>query len=256
MINPAMVMNTEKPVFEFDDFRVLNQVLRDLLSMNQSITRPTHIQLMSVNQVLRRDNHVLMVAETGGGKTLSYVLPMIETIVRTRMFLDQIRVKRTNGQPIGIILVPTRELAYQVHDMIGQLTATDKIDKTNMDQSQLGYLDNVENIKVQVDLNDAQLQAKAKIDAEMKLVDENAKTESNNSQPVDLLITLPGQLLKRQQDNIFDSTFLRTLVLDEADTLLDDSFSPITLEALTKLKLNLSLPKLVRKSKTQSRNLF
>jgi len=48
------------------------------------------------------------VAETGSGKTLAYLLPMFRHIMAQRP------VEEGEG-PIGLILVPTRELALQIH---------------------------------------------------------------------------------------------------------------------------------------------
>lgn len=51
---------------------------------------------------------VIGIAETGSGKTLAYVLPMI------RHIRDQRPLEEGEGM-IGLIMVPTRELAFQVY---------------------------------------------------------------------------------------------------------------------------------------------
>ncbi len=48
------------------------------------------------------------IAKTGSGKTAAFVLPMIVHI------MDQPEVEKGAG-PIGVIVVPTRELAEQIH---------------------------------------------------------------------------------------------------------------------------------------------
>ena len=50
---------------------------------------------------------VIGIAETGSGKTLAYLLPMI------RHVMDQRPLKDGDG-PIGLIMAPTRELAFQI----------------------------------------------------------------------------------------------------------------------------------------------
>lgn len=54
---------------------------------------------------------IIGIAKTGSGKTLAYLLPLL------RHINIQERVKKGEG-PIGIILVPTRELAMQVHSEV------------------------------------------------------------------------------------------------------------------------------------------
>ena len=51
---------------------------------------------------------VIGIAETGSGKTLAYLLPMIRHIKDQRELLD-------GEGPIGLIMVPTRELAFQIY---------------------------------------------------------------------------------------------------------------------------------------------
>jgi ATP-dependent RNA helicase DDX46/PRP5 len=51
---------------------------------------------------------VIGIAETGSGKTLAYVLPM------TRHIRDQSPVGENEGM-IGLVMAPTRELAFQIY---------------------------------------------------------------------------------------------------------------------------------------------
>ena len=59
---------------------------------------------------LNTDNSELLqgIAKTGSGKTAAFVLPMIVHI------MDQPEVEKGAG-PIGVVVVPTRELAEQIH---------------------------------------------------------------------------------------------------------------------------------------------
>ena len=52
---------------------------------------------------------VIGIAKTGSGKTLAFVLPML------RHILDQPPLAPNETGPIGLILAPARELAYQIH---------------------------------------------------------------------------------------------------------------------------------------------
>ena len=242
IINATKYRNERDEAIEFTEFKLLNPVLCDLLAAKLSISQPTHIQYMSVDVILRRENHNLLVAETGGGKTLAYTLPLIEICIRTNMFLNRENISRGKNQPIGIILVPTRELACQVYTMVNQLISTNTLENERLfTESQTDYLTHLKALNVVVDLHEKQIEAK------QKYADKNAEPINcveKNEKAIDILITLPGQLEKRQRENYFNGVYLRQFVLDEADSLLDDSFSLTTLKAISKLDLNLSLPKL------------
>ena len=81
----------------------------------RGITTPRPIQAQTMRDGLAgRD--VLGRAETGSGKTLAFGLPLL---VRTAAGGG----RRTARQPRGLVLVPTRELADQVHDELVELGA-------------------------------------------------------------------------------------------------------------------------------------
>jgi superfamily II DNA/RNA helicase len=76
---------------------------------DQGITEPFAIQRLSIADALAgRD--VCGKAKTGSGKTLAFGLPLLER-------LD----KAESRRPRGLVLVPTRELALQVHDVLAPL---------------------------------------------------------------------------------------------------------------------------------------
>ena len=69
--------------------------------------KPFAIQAQTLPAVMSgRD--VIAIAKTGSGKTMGYTLPML------RHVLDQPPLAAGDG-PIGLIMVPTRELAMQVY---------------------------------------------------------------------------------------------------------------------------------------------
>jgi ATP-dependent RNA helicase DeaD len=70
---------------------------------------PTPVQAGVIPRALAGDD-VLGQARTGTGKTASFVIPILES-------LDKIR----SPHPLALILVPTRELAVQVHDEFNKL---------------------------------------------------------------------------------------------------------------------------------------
>ena len=72
----------------------------------QGYAAPYPIQAQALPAIMSgRD--VIGIAKTGSGKTMGYTLPML------RHVMDQPPLAPTDG-PIGIVMVPTRELAMQV----------------------------------------------------------------------------------------------------------------------------------------------
>ncbi|WP_239334320.1 DEAD/DEAH box helicase [Frankia sp. CiP3] len=78
----------------------------------QGITAPFPVQAATLPDVLAGEN-VLGRASTGSGKTLGFGLPMLAELSKNRAVAP--------GRPRGLILVPTRELAQQVHDALDPL---------------------------------------------------------------------------------------------------------------------------------------
>jgi superfamily II DNA/RNA helicase len=74
----------------------------------RGITTPRPIQARTLPDALA-GHDVLGRAETGSGKTLAFGLPLL-------IWTATASTKRLSRQPRGLVLVPTRELADQVHD--------------------------------------------------------------------------------------------------------------------------------------------
>lgn len=211
------------------------------MKSNLNIQEPTIIQYQSINEILKRDNHNLVVAETGGGKTLCYALSLIECCVRIKKFLSQIHINRGYTQPLAVIMVPTRELAFQVNSVFSKLlNIPDNQELVSIDPE---YVDNLKKLKIVLDLPERVLKSKEKI-SNVNLNSFDSNHDINKPDPIDILITMPAQLEMRARKNTFDSTYLRQFVFDEADTLMDDSFNRSTINCINRLNLNLNLPKI------------
>ncbi len=77
-------------------------------------TQPTPVQIEAIPIVLTGSD-LLARAQTGTGKTAAFGLPMIDRLLVRGPRPTQLR------KPRGLILVPTRELAVQVHKAMGVL---------------------------------------------------------------------------------------------------------------------------------------
>ena len=95
-----------KPTFaDFDLPKQVNNALEKL-----QISEPTPIQLKSFSPIMSGKD-VMGIAQTGTGKTLAYLLPILKTWKYNK-----------NGSPTVLILVPTRELVVQVAEVVQTLT--------------------------------------------------------------------------------------------------------------------------------------
>ena len=93
-----------KPITRFTEAGLSDAVLKILEKAN--FHTPTPIQAQALPAIMSgRD--VIGIAKTGSGKTLAYLLPMLRHIA------DQPPLAERDG-PIGLILVPTRELCLQI----------------------------------------------------------------------------------------------------------------------------------------------
>src|SRR5579863_5966977 len=81
----------------------MNAVLADM-----KIIEPTPIQAEAI-PALRAGNDFVGQSATGSGKTLAYGIPLVERVARDKRVVQ------------ALVLVPTRELAIQVHAVLGQL---------------------------------------------------------------------------------------------------------------------------------------
>ena len=97
----------------FENLPVTRQFLDALKDMG--LARPTEIQERTIGPALAGQD-VLGIAETGSGKTLSYLLPLA------------IRIKYAQGvHPRALILAPSKELVVQIYRVLLSLTANTDI---------------------------------------------------------------------------------------------------------------------------------
>ncbi|WP_239654729.1 MULTISPECIES: DEAD/DEAH box helicase [unclassified Rhodococcus (in: high G+C Gram-positive bacteria)] len=97
-----------EPTITFAEIGLPEQLVAALA--RNSITSPSPIQAQSIPDALAGTN-VLGRAQTGSGKTLAFGLPMLTRLSRHE---DRPAAKR----PRALVLVPTRELAFQVVDSL------------------------------------------------------------------------------------------------------------------------------------------
>ncbi len=74
---------------------------------------PTAAQRQAIPKLLSGEN-VFLVSQTGRGKTLAYLIPLVEKLVKS----DEQNLFPQPNRPRGLIVVPSRELASQVTSVI------------------------------------------------------------------------------------------------------------------------------------------
>ncbi len=168
----------------FDDFAI-SDALKQRLS-TAGFRTPTPVQAKAIPPALEgRD--ILATASTGTGKTLSFLIPMIEHMDR-----NPLRLEKGQRKPIrSLILLPTRELAMQVLEAYGKLMPNAKHDAVLV----CGGLS------------------------------ENTQLDQLSRGPR-LVVATPGRLedyLRRREVSL---NHVEMLVLDEVDRMLDMGFLP------------------------------
>jgi ATP-dependent RNA helicase RhlE len=146
-------------------------------------TAPTPVQLEAIPAILRGVD-LLATAQTGSGKTAAYVLPLLQRLQGGALHTPR-RVR-------ALVLVPTRELAAQVGEVVRSLAQ---------------HL--AERPKVAVVFGGVS------INPQMMALRGGA----------DVVVATPGRLLDLVEHKALRLSAVQTLVLDEADRLLDLGFA-------------------------------
>ncbi|XP_008837269.1 probable ATP-dependent RNA helicase DDX28 [Nannospalax galili] len=150
------------------------------------IVRPTTVQSKTIPPLLR-GRHILCAAETGSGKTLSYLLPMFQ-----RLLSRPDLISRSTASPRSLVLVPSRELAEQVQAVAQSLGSSLGLQVRGLGGDGGGM--------------------------------SRLKLQLSRLPSADVLVATPGALWKALKSQLISLQYLSFVVLDEADTLLDESF--------------------------------
>lgn len=160
----------------FSDFDLHPRLVAALES--RKLKKATEIQEKVIPLILSGSD-VLVDAETGSGKTLAYLLPLFQKLMEWQ----------GPHTTAALILVPTRELAQQVHKVCEQYSATTHTKSITLTGGQ--------EFKFQAALL--------------------RKTP-------EILVATPGRLKELIENDQADLTDISYLVLDEADRMLDMGF--------------------------------
>lgn len=99
-------------------FKELNLNLNTIDGLaKQNITEPTEVQSLAIGKILENKD-LLVNAQTGSGKTLTYLLPMFE------------KIDTTKRETQVLVLAPTHELVMQIVDQAKLLSTNSNMDVT------------------------------------------------------------------------------------------------------------------------------
>lgn len=226
----------------FDEFNFLPSVKESItanaLSGMEDIS-PTPVQRLAIPALLGQDRRssrrrslkarseeieqYLLAAETGSGKTLAYLLPVLDAIKRGEAFDEEMEAQEkaieeeknkksrnssileppplsnkphpTTARPRAIILVPTAELVAQVGSLAKSLSHTVKFRSSLISSAYTGRV---------------------------------IRNRLFATTGIDVLISTPHLLASIAESDPNVLSRVSHLVVDEADSLLDRSFSPST----------------------------
>jgi len=178
-------------------FRALNlspqimQAVRDA-----GYTEPTPIQVAAI-PLISAGHDIIGIAQTGTGKTAAFVLPILMKLAESKQAVTQAHNGARNRQsgsdrgPRALVVAPTRELVVQIEE-------------------------NVRAYAKHVPLRMATV---------FGGVSERPQIEALRS-GVDLVVATPGRLIDLMEQRVANLSGVESLVLDEADRMLDMGFLP------------------------------
>ncbi len=161
-------------------FRDLNISKQILMALEEAgFEQPTPIQEQAF-PVIRSGKDMIGIAQTGTGKTLAYLIPLLMKLHYAQ-----------GSYPRALIIVPTRELVVQVCESVELLTEF-------MDLRCVGIYGGT-NIRTQ---------------------------QAAVYEGTDVLVATPGRFMDIYMNGIIRTSQVKTVVVDEADRLMDLGFMP------------------------------
>jgi len=163
---------------KFEDFPLHQDILNGVLDMGYATCTPIQAQAIPV---ILEGKDLIGCAQTGTGKTAAFVIPILQHIQKSK----------SEGVK-ALVIVPTRELAKQIDELIDGLAYHSPVRSVAIYGGGKG---------------------------EDWSVQQNAIKNG-----ADIVIATPGRLMAHMQLGYVDFSSLDFLVLDEADKMLDMGF--------------------------------
>lgn len=199
LANPTRISNSLEDVVGLENVQLDDRLRSSLRASGIEALFPIQAQVIKETASRERNRDICVAVPTGSGKTLSYLLPILNDLAGRMV----IRLR-------ALIVVPGRELAEQVHGVLAPLAAS-------------------------VGLQTATAIGQTSMSAEQRRI----VSEEDGSSLIDILVATPGRLSDHLRNSKhFTLRHLQWLVLDEADRLFEDpllahDFIPLLFSSLS-----------------------
>lgn len=239
-VKPAKKQLFPQPLTAFGELRSTYNIssrLADNIDA-QGYKEPTEVQMGSLPLLLQTQVALsesrgedlaadvvdfMAVAPTGSGKTISFLIPAVNKIMKRRAGTED----RKQHELEAIVLAPTRELANQIVNEGRKLTIGTGIKVVAMKKGMRIAAEDGESIE---EANEDESSDGSNED-DSNSESENGQEATNPVTKADILVTTPMLLLNFLSSGKSKKMMpsVRSLILDEADVLLDQLFREQTL---------------------------
>lgn len=158
----------------FNSFKLSNEVINAISKLGYE--EPTEVQQKVIPYVLN-DQDVIVKSQTGSGKTGSFAIPLCE------------KIKLEQREPQVLIITPTRELAVQIKEDVGNIGRYKRI--------RCAAIYGRQPIRIQ---------------------------ESELKQRIHIIVGTPGRLIDHIERKNINLSKIEYLIIDEADEMLNKGF--------------------------------
>jgi len=176
-----------QPISRFSEAKLTDSLFDNLRRCGYD--RPTPVQKYSI-PIVTRGRDCMACAQTGSGKTCAFMVPCLESLLRSGPPPAMRSGKRASA-PCGLVLAPTRELAVQIHQ---------ESRKFSWDTG----------IRACIIYGGADIR----------------EQRGDLEKGCDILIATPGRLTDFYERGNVTLSLVQFFILDEADRMLDMGFEP------------------------------
>lgn len=198
----------QNPLRNWEELNIIPRDIIHVIIQQLRFPSPTPIQRITIPNVCTAKQYrdFLGVASTGSGKTLAFVIPILIRMSRSPPRPPSLKIM---DGPKALILAPTRELVQQIQ------TETQKVTK-------IWSKENNYDCRV------------------ISIVGGHSLEEISFSlsEGCDILVATPGRLIDSLENHLIVMKQVETLVLDEADKMIDLGFEDQVTNILTKVDVN------------------
>ncbi|EDO15026.1 hypothetical protein Kpol_1007p10 [Vanderwaltozyma polyspora DSM 70294] len=202
--------NILHPMRNWDELGLIPNDLLEVLKNKLNFISPSPIQRISIPNICQKNGHstnrdLMGIASTGSGKTLAFVIPILIKLLGTA--IRPLSLKVIEG-PKALILAPTRELAQQIQAEIKKILSLSSNELTKITSICIVGGHSIEEISYDL------------------------------SKGCDILVATPGRLIDCLESHLIVIDNVNTIVLDEADKMIDFGFEDQVTTILSKLQIN------------------